>query len=124
MGTSINIGTQTRVFYSWHIKQSKASDVVSYRLHRSTMPLTILITRNQLSYSTYVSPNIQFDKKFATKNPNFFQYDFNHPELIPEKYHNYFDFVLADPPFITLEVWQKYAEAIRKIIKKVIETFL
>jgi hypothetical protein len=26
--------------------------------------------------------------------------------------------VLADPPFITFEVWQKYAEAIRKIIKK------
>ena len=57
-------------------------------------------------------------EKFGNKNPNFFQYDFNHPELIPEKYHNYFDFVLADPPFITFEVWQKYAEAIRKIIKK------
>jgi hypothetical protein len=26
--------------------------------------------------------------------------------------------VLADPPFITTEVWQKYAIAINKIIKK------
>jgi hypothetical protein len=26
--------------------------------------------------------------------------------------------VLADPPFITTEVWQKYGEAIHKLIKK------
>ena len=33
-------------------------------------------------------------------------------------YNNIFDFVLADPPFITEEVWQKYAVAIKKLIKK------
>ena len=58
------------------------------------------------------------DEKFAKKNPNYFKYDFNKPEEIPENFHNFFDFVLADPPFITHEVWAKYAEAIKKIIKK------
>ena len=43
----------------------------------------------------------QYDLKFQKNNPNYYQYDFNHPEAIPQKYHNFFDFVLADPPFIT-----------------------
>ena len=93
-------------------------NVASYQLHPSTMPLKIL-TMSVLSLSSmYYHISIQYDIKFGNNNPNFFQYDFNHPELIPEKYYNMFDFVLADPPFITHEVWQKYAEAIKKIIKK------
>jgi 16S rRNA G966 N2-methylase RsmD len=45
-------------------------------------------------------------------------YDFNKPEDIPEKFNGYFDLVLIDPPFITLDVWSKYAEAAKKIVKK------
>jgi predicted methyltransferase len=60
----------------------------------------------------------QFDEKFGVKNPNFFKYDFNKPEDIPEKYNNYFDYVLIDPPFITEDVWAKYAKAVVKIAKK------
>lgn len=45
-------------------------------------------------------------------------YDFNKPEDIPENYNGYFDFVLIDPPFITLDVWTKYAEAAKKLVKK------
>ncbi len=59
------------------------------------------------------------DEKFGKKNEEyFFAYDFNHPESIPKKYHGYFDFVLAVPPFITEEVWKKYAEAINIVMKK------
>ncbi len=49
---------------------------------------------------------------------NFFQYDFNCPEKIPAKYHHHFDFVVADPPFITHDVWSKYATAIKLILKE------
>lgn len=49
----------------------------------------------------YKNKLIQLDEKFGKNNPKYFKYDFNHPNAIPEKYHNYFDFVLADPPFIT-----------------------
>lgn len=58
------------------------------------------------------------DEKFAVKNPNYFKYDFNKPEEIPEKFNGYFDFLLVDPPFITKEVWEKYAVAIHKLAKK------
>ena len=37
---------------------------------------------------------------------------------LPEKFENYFDFVLIDPPFITLEVWSKYAATTKHIIQK------
>ena len=48
----------------------------------------------------------QFDKKLA-KNANFVFYDFNNPTDIPENFHNFFDYILIDPPFITREVWEK-----------------
>ena len=38
-------------------------------------------------------------------------YDFNKPENIPENLHHQFHLVVIDPPFITREVWEKYAEA-------------
>jgi|JI6StandDraft_1071083.scaffolds.fasta_scaffold45561_1 hypothetical protein len=41
------------------------------------------------------------DEKFAVKNPNYFKYDFNKPEEIPERFNDYFEFLLVDPPFIT-----------------------
>ena len=28
-------------------------------------------------------------------------------EKFPEKFENYFDFILVDPPFITEDVWSK-----------------
>ncbi len=34
-------------------------------------------------------------------------FDFNKLEEIPEDLHNYFDFVVIDPPFITHDVWSK-----------------
>lgn len=42
-----------------------------------------------------------------SKDQNFVFYDFNKPEDIPEKFNNYFDYILIDPPFITQEVWDK-----------------
>jgi hypothetical protein len=42
------------------------------------------------------------DEKFSIKNPNFYKYDFNKFEDIPDKFNDYFEFVLVDPPFITL----------------------
>lgn len=38
-------------------------------------------------------------------------YDFNKPENIPKELHHQFAYIVIDPPFITLEVWQKYAQA-------------
>lgn len=58
-----------------------------------------------------------FDPKFG-KDAGFVMYDFNKPEDIPGELHGYFDMVVIDPPFITREVWEKYAVATKLIIAK------
>ena len=53
-----------------------------------------------------------------SKDPHYFKYDFNHPEAIPEALHHTFDCVVIDPPFITREVWEKYAAAAKLLLTK------
>mmetsp|Transcript_40149 Transcript_40149/g.81031 ORF Transcript_40149/g.81031 Transcript_40149/m.81031 type:complete len:395 (-) Transcript_40149:151-1335(-) len=51
---------------------------------------------------------LDFDRQWGS-DPGYVFYDFNDPEAIPAECHHAFDFVLVDPPFITREVWEKYA---------------
>ncbi|EFJ13300.1 hypothetical protein SELMODRAFT_424673 [Selaginella moellendorffii] len=51
-----------------------------------------------------------------SRSPNYVKWDFNKPKEIPEAFHHSFDFVVIDPPFITSEVWTKYAEAARLLL--------
>lgn len=60
---------------------------------------------------------VQFDAKFATEGSKFVEFDFNKPENIPPELHGSFDFVVIDPPFITQEVWQQYAETTRVLLR-------
>lgn len=41
------------------------------------------------------------------KEKNFVFYDFNKPTELPDELKGKFNFILIDPPFITLEVWTK-----------------
>lgn len=43
------------------------------------------------------------------KEKGFIFYDFNKPLELNEELKNKFDILLIDPPFITEEVWSKYA---------------
>jgi len=62
---------------------------------------------------------LEFDPKFSRKaGPAFLKYDFNDPANIPEKLQNVFDFVVIDPPFITREVWEKYATTAKLLLTK------
>lgn len=45
-------------------------------------------------------------------------YDFNNLETLPAAMHHTFDMVVIDPPFITEEVWSKYADATRLLLKR------
>ena len=60
------------------------------------------------------------DEAFAkkTKAGCYFKYDFNKPEELPEEMHGTFDLAVIDPPFITREVWEKYAEAVKVLVKE------
>lgn len=44
-----------------------------------------------------------------SKEPHYFKYDFNEPTTVPPELHHTFDCLVIDPPFITQEVWAKYA---------------
>ncbi|CAG9467201.1 unnamed protein product [Pedinophyceae sp. YPF-701] len=52
------------------------------------------------------------------KEVEYVQYDFNKPEAIPASLHGTFDMVVIDPPFITRDVWEKYAAATKLLLKE------
>ncbi|CAL1169625.1 unnamed protein product [Cladocopium goreaui] len=60
---------------------------------------------------------LDFDRQWQS-DPGYVFYDFNQPEELPEELHGSFDFVLIDPPFITREVWEKYAITARFLAAK------
>lgn len=52
------------------------------------------------------------------KEPNYYCYDYKKPLDLPEKYKNSFDCVVIDPPFITRDAWEKFAEHGKWLIKE------
>jgi hypothetical protein len=59
-----------------------------------------------------------YDEKFTKKHKNakIFDYrEFDENNLKENGFYKNFDFIVVDPPFITKEVWTKYAEFIRMI---------
>jgi hypothetical protein len=51
---------------------------------------------------------LEYDRAWE-HDPGFVFYDFNEPEIVPPELHHAFDLVIIDPPYITREVWSKYA---------------
>ncbi|KNC49074.1 uncharacterized protein AMSG_05034 [Thecamonas trahens ATCC 50062] len=43
-------------------------------------------------------------------------YDYREPDDFPAKLTNTYDFVVVDPPFITAEVWELYADVINRMV--------
>jgi hypothetical protein len=63
-------------------------------------------------------PADQLDPAFQkAAQDHFFPFDFKRVADVPAQYYARFDFVLIDPPFITKEVWQAYADAVRLITR-------
>jgi len=60
---------------------------------------------------------LDFDKQWES-DPGFTFYDFNAPLDIAEELHHSFDLVVIDPPFITREVWEKYALTARLLLRE------
>ena len=60
-----------------------------------------------------------FDEKFKKKGgKSFVKYDFNFPENVPKEMLHQFDMIVIDPPFITKEVWEKYATTTKLLLTK------
>lgn len=59
----------------------------------------------------------QVDSQWAN-HPNFVHWNYNQPTDINPSMHHEFDCVVIDPPFVTAEVWAKYAEAAHLLLLK------
>jgi hypothetical protein len=59
---------------------------------------------------------LDYDKKWASDR-GFVFYDFNDPTGLPAHLLGKCDMVVIDPPFITHEVWRKYAESSKLLLR-------
>ena len=57
-----------------------------------------------------------FEIDHRLKGESFVYFDFNKVDDIPEELFQNFDLVIVDPPFITKEVWEKYAKAVKLLL--------
>ncbi|ESL11376.1 hypothetical protein TRSC58_00875 [Trypanosoma rangeli SC58] len=58
----------------------------------------------------------EFDRQWE-REPGFVHYDFHKPEQVPVQYLAAFDYILADPPFITEDVWTAYVQTARLLLR-------
>lgn len=58
---------------------------------------------------------LDYDEQWASE-PHWAKYDFKQPGQLPEALHGAFDCVVIDPPFITREVWELYAQAAKLLL--------
>ena len=63
----------------------------------------------------------QFDCQWED-DPGFVFYDFHHPEDVPHSLRRQFDYVVADPPYITEPCWKKYARTARLLLRSSSDT--
>lgn len=58
----------------------------------------------------------EFDRQWE-KCPGFVHYDFYKPDHVPVQYFALFDYVVADPPFITEDCWAAYIKTAKTLLK-------
>jgi hypothetical protein len=63
---------------------------------------------------------LQYDQKWASDR-GFVHYDFNNPANVPSELEHTFDVCVIDPPFITREVWEKYSQTAKLLLKEGID---
>ncbi|KAG5481503.1 hypothetical protein LSCM1_05521 [Leishmania martiniquensis] len=59
----------------------------------------------------------EYDAQWAG-DPRYVRYDFHQPEQVPVPLMGAFDYVVADPPFITADVWSQYVATARLLLKE------
>lgn len=65
----------------------------------------------------FVVTLFEYDKRFSSYGQDFIFYDYKSPLSIPREKSNYYDIVLADPPFLSEECLTKTSVTIRYLSK-------
>lgn len=60
---------------------------------------------------------LDYDKKWSNDR-GFVFYDFHDPLTIPNDLLGKADYIIIDPPFITRDVWEKYADTAKLLLKQ------
>lgn len=61
----------------------------------------------------------EYDRRFETKfSKEFVPYDYRKPLAIPDLYHNAFDLIVVDPPFLSDECLIKVAQTVRLLSRE------
>ena len=56
---------------------------------------------------------LEYDRRFEIYGDNFVHYDYTKPLQLPDKFsENYFDIVVADPPYLSEECLEKVAKTV------------
>lgn len=97
-----------------------SSNINNYKIcFLSTPSLYFSLNNKQLQHNSVL---FDYDEAFGNKVPNkqlnYVQYDFNDITTILSTMYNIFDCIVIDPPFITEIVWQKYADAVKLLLKQ------
>mmetsp|Transcript_9513 Transcript_9513/g.18411 ORF Transcript_9513/g.18411 Transcript_9513/m.18411 type:complete len:180 (+) Transcript_9513:2281-2820(+) len=104
-------------WYSQHTIDSLVAEVAAYQAPSVACVSTPSIYFSLPPELRAISKVLDFDRSFA-RDPGFVFYDFNNPLELPESLNRAFDIVVIDPPFITREVWEKYATTARFLLKE------
>ncbi|RLN32701.1 hypothetical protein BBJ28_00016821 [Nothophytophthora sp. Chile5] len=89
-------------------------------------PSVYFAVKSQQSDALHQRECVLFDVRLITsglswsprsEGDQFVPFDFHKPDDIPPELLGAFDFVVVDPPFITREVWELYATAIKLLLR-------
>ena len=104
-------------WYSSKTIRAMAADLEAQELRvafLSTPSVYFSLTENCTTRSKSIV--FDYDRQWED-NPNFRFYDFNDAQTIPEDLRGSFDMCVVDPPFITEDVWRKYADAVKLCLR-------
>lgn len=60
----------------------------------------------------------EYDRRFSVYGDDYIFYDYNSPLEVPKQKSNYYDLVIADPPFLSEECLSKVAITIKYLAKQ------
>ncbi|KAL4002033.1 putative N6-adenine methyltransferase family protein [Acanthocheilonema viteae] len=76
--------------------------------------LEYLLKNDRIRYEHVVVTLFEYDQRFKNKfSKEFVPYDYRKPLAIPELYHNAFDLIVIDPPFLSDECFINVAQTVR-----------
>ena len=115
-------GDYNQYWYSPNTIDRIVEDVINlYSSDNNNDKVLIFLSTPSLYFSLpdYIMKNsyvFDYDKKWSNDR-GFVFYDFNNPSSIPNNLLGKADYIIIDPPFITRDVWEKYTETAKLLIK-------